>query len=708
LENTLVDKLPELPDDVAARLAEVLKPFGFVPEPVRTIVGGDGDSLWRDINDTALLNLDAWVPALGLPDTKRNHNGYRAVAAWRGVENANLSFHRDGIKDWGTDKSYTPIDVVMAALGVDVSGATNWLRERLGIEEPKDGFDMAAFVKQAKPAEPVDAKPANDNAPRRFKEDRSTGAIAANIIIDEWKKQKLSAYETAYYIGQLAKTGFLKRDHAQGEYVEKRMSMAAHYTPDDAPECLIAFEEGLKDQQQEQTRDYIIQAAKNPKRGRGVNLLTVTQNTVAEQFTDLNKGKLLFCHSQGAWFEWDDAIWQQNETRKAFNLVRVLSCDLSNGQSSKDKKTIQSSGFATGVEKFVQANPVFARAASDWDKDLWKLGTPNGTIDLRTGKLMSATPDDMITKTTAVAPADAVSCPLWLQFLAEATGGDAEMTRFLQQWCGYCLTGVTREHALVFMYGPGGNGKSVFLNTVLKILAGYACSAAMETFTASKNDKHPTDLAMLRGARLVTASETEQGKAWAESRIKQITGGDPITARFMRQNFFTYMPQFKLTIIGNHRPVLRNVDDAMRRRFNIVPFTRKPPRVDKQLDDKLSFEWPGILRWMIEGCLDWQKNGLVRPASIEAATEAYFSEQDLFGQWLEDYCDMEPENQSMWDTAATLFASWKEYVKAAGEEPGSARAFAGELQKRGFTRKRTHSGRGFSGLRVKHGMEPKA
>ena len=138
----------------------------------------------------------------------------------------------------------------------------------------------------------------------------------------------------------------------------------------------------------------------------------------------------------------------------------------------------------------------------------------------------------------------------------------------------------------------------------------------METFTASQSgDRHPTDLAMLNGARMVCASETEEGRAWAEVRIKQMTGNDVIAARFMRQDFFEYRPQFKLTIIGNHKPSLRNVDDAVRRRFNIVPFEFKPNPVDPHLEDKLRAEWPGILRWMIEGCLDWQRNGLLRPAS---------------------------------------------------------------------------------------------
>jgi putative DNA primase/helicase len=169
----------------------------------------------------------------------------------------------------------------------------------------------------------------------------------------------------------------------------------------------------------------------------------------------------------------------------------------------------------------------------------------------------------------------------------------------------------------------------------------------------------------------------------------------------MRQDFFTYVPQFKLTIIGNYRPVLRNVDDAARRRFNIVPFTRKPPNPDRGLEAKLKLEWPGILGWMIEGCVDWQSNGLVRPVSMVDATEAYFAEQDLFGQWVEDTCDTDLESPSMWDLGEPLFSSWQEYAKAAGEESGSAKAFAGDLQKRGFSRKRTHRGRGFSGIRLK-------
>ena len=164
--------------------------------------------------------------------------------------------------------------------------------------------------------------------------------------------------------------------------------------------------------------------------------------------------------------------------------------------------------------------------------------------------------------------------------------------------------------------GDGGNGKGVFLNTIASVMADYAVAAAMETFVSSSTDKHPTDLAMLRGARLVYASETEEGRNWADSRIKQMTGGDRIRARFMRQDFFEYLPQFKLLLIGNHQPNLRNIDDAAKRRFNIVPFTHKPPTPDPDLMTKLHAEWPGILRWLIDGCLAWQRVGLVRPPVV--------------------------------------------------------------------------------------------
>jgi putative DNA primase/helicase len=263
-----------------------------------------------------------------------------------------------------------------------------------------------------------------------------------------------------------------------------------------------------------------------------------------------------------------------------------------------------------------------AATIDQWDGDSWLINTPAGVVDLRTGQTRPHKLENYITKITAVAPGGAA--PRWREFLKRVTDGNEELIDYLQRMTGYCLTGSTQEHALFFLYGTGANGKSTFLNAITESMGDYHRTAPIETFTASNNDRHPTDLAGLRGARLVTANKTEEGRRWAESRIKTLTGGDKISARFMRQDFFEYIPQFKLIIAGNHKPGLRSVDEAIRRRFNLIPFTVTipPEQRDENLGEKLKAELPGILAWMIQGCLDWQERGLDPPAIITDATAA--------------------------------------------------------------------------------------
>lgn len=428
-----------------------------------------------------------------------------------------------------------------------------------------------------------------------------------------------------------------------------------------------------------------------------------TEDGIALAFEARFADQLRYDHNVGAWFEWAGSHWKREETRLAYHWCRTIARELvSSNSDGKTAAIMARASAARGVETFAQTARAFAVTSAIWDTDPLLLGTPDGTVDLRTTQSRAARQEDYITRHVAVRPAEQPNCPIWDRFLFEATGGDHEMIRFLRAWCGYCLTGDTREHALLFIYGPGGNGKSVFINTVAGILGDYASNAAMETFVASGVDRHPTDLAMLRGARLVTASETEEGRPWAEARIKQLTGGDTITARFMRQDFFQYRPTFKLMIVGNHKPILHTVDEAMRRRFNILGFERKPDTPDPRLEAKLRDEWPAILRWMIEGAYDWQMNGLVRPHAVVEATAEYFSEQDVLGQWLDTACNVSPERE---DTTQALFASWSEFTKRSGEEIGSAKRFSSALQKRGFVLCRNPKGargqRGFRGLEVK-------
>jgi putative DNA primase/helicase len=278
-----------------------------------------------------------------------------------------------------------------------------------------------------------------------------------------------------------------------------------------------------------------------------------------------------------------------------------------------------------------------------------------------------------------------------------------ELQNFLQRYLGYCFTGETSEHRFIFAYGTGANGKSTLVNTIAKILADYATIADVGTFLASSHERHPTDVAKLHGARFVVAQETEKGRRWDETKIKTMTGGDKMTARFMRQDFFDFHPTFKLFITGNNKPRLDNVDEAMRRRLLLVPFTVQipPGERDPELPAKLMAEAPAILRWCINGCLEWQRIGLAPPAVVTDATNAYFDDQDVIKQWLED-CTSDG-GPFAFTLTTQLFASWCHWCEERHLVPGSLEALSGTLQDRGFTKKRDGRGRrGFSQIVIRH------
>lgn len=418
----------------------------------------------------------------------------------------------------------------------------------------------------------------------------------------------------------------------------------------------------------------------------------VSEDAIAIAFTENHGSTMRFDHDAGKWFQWSTTHWRALKIPAAFHYARVIGRQLGAGKTQHCK-----AGVAGGAERFARADPTHAVTGDVWDRDPWLLGTATGTINLKTGKMHSPRPEDGITKLAGCCP-DSKPPTLWLKFLHDATQGDAEIMTYLQRIAGYCLTGLTTEHSLFFIYGPGGNGKSVFINLLVHILGDYAISAPMDTFTSSKFNSHPTDLAMLKGSRLVTASETEEGRSWAEARIKALTGSDPITARFMRQDFFTYQPHFKLLFVGNHQPTLNSVDAAMRRRINMLPFIFKPPSPDHMLEEKLKLEAPRILGWALRGCIDWQKDGLARPGAVAVATDEYFEDQDVFGGWLDERCELAT---SFWEVPSLLFKDWATFAKAAGEDPGTMVGLSGRLKKAGFRPKKSNGTRFYQGLRLR-------
>ena len=416
-------------------------------------------------------------------------------------------------------------------------------------------------------------------------------------------------------------------------------------------------------------------------------------------FADRHKDNLRYVAVWGKWLHWTGTHWADDSTLQATDYARAA-CRAAASACTDPRiaSRLASAQTVAAIERLARADRRVAASVDQWDRDPWLLNTPLGVVDLRTGEIRPHRFDDYITKVTAIGPDG--DCPRFVKFLQEITGGDPELQAYLCRVFGYALTGLTSEHALFFAHGSGANGKSVLLSTVAGVLGTYHTTAPVETFTVSTGDKHPTEIAMLQGARLVTAVETEEGRRWAESRIKQLTGGDEVSARFMRQDFFKFVPAFKLMIAGNHKPSLRSVDESISRRFHMIPFAVTIPLDDRDpaLADKLKTEWPGILAWMIRGCLDWQRRGLARPQAVAEATDAYLESEDTFSAWINECCERDPE---AWETASELFASWCTWAKAAGESPGTSRSFAKQIEQRGAKMRRHAAARGYSGFRLR-------
>ena len=424
-----------------------------------------------------------------------------------------------------------------------------------------------------------------------------------------------------------------------------------------------------------------------------------SEDQIALAFVERMKDSLVYVAAWTRWYVWTGKRWIADDTLAVYDKIRKICRDFA-ARCAKDKDAamIASARTVAAVEKLARADRRVAGTTDQWDRDRFTLNTPNGEVDLRTGEMRPHDPKHFHRKMTSVSPRG--DCPRWDKFMARVTGGNDELAQYLRRVGGYALTGDTSEHSLHFAYGKGANGKGVFVGTIGGILGDYHRTAAIEVFTASAHDHHPTELADLHGARLVSVTETEEGRRWAESRIKALTGGDEISARFMRQDFFKFTPKFKLLVTGNHKPGLRSVDESIRRRFHLCPFTETIPTEERDLHlkEKLQDEWPGILAWMIEGCLQWQEKGLSPPPAVIDATAAYLDGEDSLAAWIDERCE---RDANAWEPLTALYGSWSDWCVKAGEFAGTNRRFADNLESKGFADHRRNVGRGFFGLRIK-------
>jgi putative DNA primase/helicase len=414
------------------------------------------------------------------------------------------------------------------------------------------------------------------------------------------------------------------------------------------------------------------------------SLAAFSDDALALRFTDAYGEELRYVAPWDRWYRWTGVRWQEDNTLLYRDLARDLCRDIA-AKANDGGKAIASRRTVEAIPFLAKADRRIAATIEQWDADKWLLNTPDGVIDLRDGDKRSHDPEDYITKCAAVSPGG--SCALWLAFLDRIMDGDKELVSFIQRMLGYALTGLTRDHAMFFLHGTGANGKSVLISTVAGILNEYHRAAPMEMLLASKHDRHPTELAGLVGARLVTAAETDHGRRWDEAKIKQLTGGDRIAARLMHRDFFEYAPQFKIIVASNHKPQIRSVDEAMRRRLNLIPFsvTIPPAERDTELAARLKLEWPAILQWMVEGCVSWQDRGLDPPEKVKAATADYLASQDVVAQFIAECLIEDRAAQPI--GSARLFAAWKEWAEASGEYVGTNKTLTQRLEDKGFERR---------------------
>jgi len=426
-----------------------------------------------------------------------------------------------------------------------------------------------------------------------------------------------------------------------------------------------------------------------------------TEDALALEFTAKHALDWRYVAAWGDWLKWSGPQWKKENTLHVFDRIRRI-CRQAAESSDKPKTKSYSASTVAGVERLARSDRRHATTPEAWDLDPWLLNTPGGIVDLRTGRMEAHKREYYMTKISVGDAARPARPDKWLAFLKDVTAEDPELQGYLARVAGYALTGSTDEHALFFFYGTGANGKSVFLNTLSAVMGDYAANAPMETFMESRTDRHPTDLAALRGARAVVAMEVENGRRWAESKIKALVGGDKISARFMRQDFFEYRPQFKLLIAGNHKPGLRDVDEAMRRRLHLIPFTVTipPEKRNKQLGKELLEEKDAILAWAIAGCLDWQARGLLPPKAVLSATDEYFEAEDTLQRWIDEECTTDANDTA---TSADLFKSWQTWAENAGEYIMPLKRFSESLIQRGFNRYTIGSQRlkGFRGIALK-------
>jgi putative DNA primase/helicase len=400
-----------------------------------------------------------------------------------------------------------------------------------------------------------------------------------------------------------------------------------------------------------------------------------------------------YCYPWNCWLVWDGYRWIKDETgainRYAKEVVRSIYTEASIVTDDKTRKDLvkfalrsESQNHIKAVVNLAQSEPGIPITPDRLDRDPMILNVLNGSVDLRTGELLPHCRENLITKIAKVEYSPITQCPEWEKFLNRIMAGNENLISFLQMAIGYSLTGDTREQCLFFLYGCGANGKSTFLNTILALLGDYAQQTPVNTLMIKQGEAIPNDIARLKGARFVVGMEIEEGKKLAESMVKQLTGGDIMTARFMRAEWFEFRPEFKIFLGTNHKPEIRGNDIGIWRRIRLIPFNVCIPasEQDKTLPDKLKAELPGILNWAIAGCLAWQKEGLTMPEEVVEAIEEYRCEMDHLSAYFKEKCQFNSDSRILASSLSENYFAWCRDNQLEAVNP---KVFAARLKEQG-------------------------
>lgn len=394
--------------------------------------------------------------------------------------------------------------------------------------------------------------------------------------------------------------------------------------------------------------------------------------------------------SDMGWLIWDGKRWKIDNKKEIFRIAAKVLRELYKSDDEAEVKWAKMCERLNVVRNSLTFLMSLVPAErEDFDHHKYLFNVQNGIVDLKTGKLQPHDRELGLTKITNVQFDENAKCPEWLNFLEQIFQGDKELIEYMQRLIGYSLTGEITEQIMVFLIGGGSNGKSTFINTIKDLMGEYGKQAKSDTFIKKKETGANNDIARLVGSRFVSAIESEDGEQLSEAFVKQITGGEPVLARFLRQEYFEFIPEFKVFFTTNHKPVIKGVDEGIWRRVKLVPFNLQLPKEkrDLKLPEKLSLEMPGILNWAIEGCMKWQQSGLNEPEIVAKATGEYKEDMDILGPFLYECC-YAPMIDEVKIEAKELYEVYQNWCYKTGEFALKNRAFYRAMETKGFKKKK--------------------